>query len=74
MSKFIISCGGTGGHLAPGIAVGQALINAGHSVSFVISQKQVDSRLMKKYSDLHTIRAPGVAFSINPIKIAKFLR
>ena len=48
MSKFIISCGGTGGHLAPGIAVGQALINAGHSVSFVISQKQVDSRLMKK--------------------------
>lgn len=74
MSKFIISCGGTGGHLAPGIAVGQALINAGHSVSFVISQKQVDSRLMKKYSDLHTIRAPGVAFSISPIKFAKFLR
>ncbi len=74
MSKFIISCGGTGGHLAPGIAVGQALINAGHQASFVISQKQVDSRLMKKYSDLHTIRAPGIAFSANPIKLIKFLR
>ena len=74
MSKFIISCGGTGGHLAPGIAVGQALINAGHQVSFVTSQKQVDSRLMKKYADLHTIQAPGMAFSLNPIKMFRFAR
>ncbi len=72
MSRFIILCGGTGGHLAPGIAVGQALIKAGHSASFVISNKQVDSRLISKYSDLDVIRAPGTAFSTNPVKLVKF--
>lgn len=72
MSKFIILCGGTGGHLAPGLAVGQALIEAGHEASFVISKKAVDSRLVGKYSDLQIIKAPGVAFSANPVRAAKF--
>lgn len=73
MRKFIILCGGTGGHLAPGLAVGQALINAGNEASFVISQKAVDSRLVKKYSDLHIVKAPGVAFSMHPLRFVKFL-
>lgn len=73
MSNFIILCGGTGGHLAPGLAVGQSLIEAGHKVSFVISQKEVDSRLVGKYTDLDVIRAPGMALSKNPIKFLKFL-
>ncbi len=74
MSKFIIACGGTGGHLVPGIAIGQALIAAGHEVSFAISKKQVDSRLVEKYTNLHFIKMPGVAFSKNPIKFLKFLK
>ena len=73
MSKFIILCGGTGGHLAPGLAVGQALLEANHAVSFVISKKAVDSRLVQKYPDLDIIKAPGVAFSKNPIKFCKFV-
>lgn len=72
MSKFIIICGGTGGHLVPGIAVGKALIKAGHEASFVISTKNVDSVLVKKYDDLKVIRAPGCPFSLNPIKFCKF--
>lgn len=59
--------------MAPGLAVGQALIKAGHSASFVISRKQVDSRLVEKYSDLDIIRAPGMAFSKNPLKFFRFL-
>lgn len=74
MSKFIILCGGTGGHLAPGIAVGQALIKAGHSASFVISNKQVDSCLIAKYKELDVIKAPGSAFSKNPIEMFRFFR
>lgn len=74
MSKFIILCGGTGGHLAPGLAVGQALIKAGHEADFVISRKQVDSRLVAKYKDLHIIKAPGIAFSKNPAKFFTFLK
>ncbi|MBQ6534974.1 MAG: UDP-N-acetylglucosamine--N-acetylmuramyl-(pentapeptide) pyrophosphoryl-undecaprenol N-acetylglucosamine transferase [Opitutales bacterium] len=73
MSKFIILCGGTGGHLAPGLAVGQSLIEAGHKASFVVSKKEVDSRLVQKYADLDVIRAPGVAFPKNPLKIPAFL-
>lgn len=72
MKKFIILCGGTGGHLAPGIAIGEALISSGCKVSFVISRKQVDSKLIEKYPKLKIIRAPGMGFSLNPIKIIKF--
>ena len=72
MSKFLISCGGTGGHLAPGIAVGEALIARGHQAVFIISQKDVDSRLVEKYTHLKFYRAPGCAFSLNPIRLAKF--
>ena len=72
MSRFIILCGGTGGHLAPGIAIGTALLEAGNEVEFVTSKKQVDSRLMKKYPELKVIKSPGVGFSANPIRAAKF--
>lgn len=74
MSKFIIACGGTGGHLVPGIAIGQALIAAGHTVSFAISKKQVDSRLVEKYTNLHFIKMPGAAFSKNPLKFLRFVK
>ena len=74
MSKFIIACGGTGGHLVPGIAIGQALIEAGHEVSFAISKKQVDSRLVEKYTNLQFIKMSGAPFSLNPIKFLRFAK
>lgn len=73
MSNFLISCGGTGGHLAPGIAVGEALVKRGHSVTFIISEKAIDSRLVKKYSDFKFEKTPGCGFSLNPAKLAKFI-
>ncbi len=72
MSNFLISCGGTGGHLAPGLAIGEALMSRGHKVSFIISEKKIDSRLVEKYSDFKFFRAPGCPFSFNPIKLFKF--
>lgn len=72
MSKFIISCGGTGGHLTPGLAVGRALIKSGHEAVFLISRKRVDSRLAEKYGELRFIRTPGAAFSPNPAKFLRF--
>ncbi len=74
MSKFIISCGGTGGHVVPGIAIGQALIAAGHEVTFSISKKDVDARLVEKYKDLHFMKMPGIAFSKNPLQFLRFIR
>lgn len=63
MSTLLIACGGTGGHLAPGIAIAEELQDRGHSVVLLISRKQVDSALIRKYNHLHFHRAPGRAFS-----------
>ncbi len=41
---YVIACGGTGGHLFPGIAVGERLIEAGARVALVVSRKEVDKR------------------------------
>ena len=37
-----IACGGTGGHLFPGIAVGRELVSRGCAVTLLISNKEVD--------------------------------
>ncbi len=50
--KVIIACGGTGGHLFPGIAVAQELKSRGHEVLLIISEKKVDAQASKKYSEL----------------------
>lgn len=67
MSNILISCGGTGGHLVPGIAIGEALIKNGHNVSFIISEKEIDSRLVKKYSQFNFIKSPGAPLSVKGI-------
>lgn len=71
MSTFIISCGGTGGHLSPGIALAEGLIEQGHDCHLIISNKEVDSRLALNYSHLNFIRIPGVGFSF---KLKDFFR
>lgn len=63
MSKIIIACGGTGGHLAPGIAVAEVLQERGHTCLLLISHKQVDSALVEKYEHLDFVKTPGRAFS-----------
>jgi len=72
MSNFVISCGGTGGHLAPGIAVAQALQDQGHRCRLIISNKDVDSRLVQNYPQLAYAKSPGAGFSLSPIRFAKF--
>jgi UDP-N-acetylglucosamine--N-acetylmuramyl-(pentapeptide) pyrophosphoryl-undecaprenol N-acetylglucosamine transferase len=73
IKKFVIACGGTGGHLAPGIALAQKLTGEGHSCYLFISRKQVDTRLIKKYKDLNYVPVHGVGLSSNPFRLAKFL-
>ena len=71
MSHFIISCGGTGGHLSPGIALAEGLAARGHAATLLISEKKVDARLIEKYPHLRFARMPGTGFSWRP---AQFLR
>ncbi len=73
MSTLLISCGGTGGHLSPGIALAEALTARGHSVRLLISEKRVDARLIEKYPQLEFIRLPGTGFSLYPVRLVRFI-
>lgn len=59
--KVIIACGGTGGHLFPGVAVAQELKSRGHKVKLLISQKKVDARASEKYKNLDFDTVSAVA-------------
>lgn len=71
MSKFLISCGGTGGHLSPGISLAEGLVQRGHTVQLLISEKRVDARLIEKYPHFSFVRVPGTGFSWNPVKFVR---
>lgn len=71
MSNFLISCGGTGGHLSPGIALAEGLVARGHRVRLLISRKKVDSRLIEKYPQFTFVRVPGSGFALHPEKLAR---
>ncbi len=58
--RFVIAAGGTGGHLFPGIAVGEVLVSRGHEVMLLISEKQIDSLATQGRSDFRIERLPGI--------------
>ena len=63
--KFLLVCGGTGGHLAPGIAVAERLLRMGHSCKLVVSEKAIDGRLSQKYTHMDFVTAPGAPLSFS---------
>ncbi len=67
-----IVCGGTGGHLAPGIATAQRLIEQRVPVELIISEKEIDSRLLQNYPDLPRRRAAGAPFTLRPLGLLWF--
>jgi UDP-N-acetylglucosamine--N-acetylmuramyl-(pentapeptide) pyrophosphoryl-undecaprenol N-acetylglucosamine transferase len=73
MGEILIICGGTGGHLTPGIAVAERFVQHGSLPRLVISAKQVDKHFCRKYPDLPFLVAPGVAFSWHPAKFIRFI-
>ncbi len=51
MSKqFVIACGGTGGHLFPGLAIAEVLQKRGHEVLLFVSPKEIDQTALKGYA------------------------
>lgn len=63
MKTFVIACGGTGGHLSPGIAIAEELMAQGHKCILIISNKNVDQKLCSAYPQIPFIQFPGVGFS-----------
>lgn len=55
-----IACGGTGGHLFPGVAVAEELVNRGCKVMLLISPKEVDQQAVKSVSGMQVVVLPAV--------------
>ncbi|MEX0320758.1 MAG: glycosyltransferase [Puniceicoccaceae bacterium] len=71
-SPVYIVCGGTGGHLAPGIATAQRFREKGIAVELVTSEKEIDSRLLKAYPQILYRKGKGAPFGLQPLKLVKF--
>lgn len=71
----IIACGGTGGHLFPGIAVAEVLRQRGHEVLLFVSEKEIDSLALSTRSQFRFERLPTVGFpSLVSPRIFGFMR
>lgn len=74
--KFAIACGGTGGHLFPGLAVAEVLRAEGHEVLLFVSEKQVDERALQGHPDLARVKLPsiGLPSPLSPAMVTFLLR
>lgn len=68
-----IVCGGTGGHLAPGIAVAQGWLKQGNRAMLLLSRKEVDARLIRDYPNLEWKALPSAPLSLNPLGLFRFV-
>ncbi len=60
-SPVLIACGGTGGHLYPGIAVAEILQAQGRKVILLISEKKIDALAASGHPSLHFEKLPFLA-------------
>jgi UDP-N-acetylglucosamine--N-acetylmuramyl-(pentapeptide) pyrophosphoryl-undecaprenol N-acetylglucosamine transferase len=58
-----IACGGTGGHLFPGIAVGEELMQRGCDVLLLVSPKDVDQQAVKSAQGMAVATLPAIGLS-----------
>lgn len=58
-----IACGGTGGHLFPGLAVAERLRERGGRVLLLVSRKEIDRQAVESASDVDVLTLPAVGLS-----------
>jgi len=56
----VIACGGTGGHLFPGLAVAEVLRQRGHDVLLFISEKDVDALALTEHPEIPFEKLPSI--------------
>jgi UDP-N-acetylglucosamine--N-acetylmuramyl-(pentapeptide) pyrophosphoryl-undecaprenol N-acetylglucosamine transferase len=56
----VIACGGTGGHLFPGIAVAEVLRDRGHEVMLLVSEKDIDALALSTHRSFRVEKLPTI--------------
>src|SRR5688572_2075967 len=67
-----IACGGTGGHLFPGIAVGEELMERDCEILLLVSKKEIDQQAVKSAYRMRVAALPAVGLQAG--QPGKFLR
>jgi len=64
--KIAIACGGTGGHIFPGLATGRELLARGHDVTLWLAGKDIESDAVKDWpGEIITIPSEGFQFGVS---------
>jgi len=74
--RAVIACGGTGGHLFPGLAVAEVLHARGHEVLLLVSEKEIDATVLKAHPEFRAEKLPSIGLPTMMISPAfvRFLR
>ena len=73
--RVVIACGGTGGHLFPGLAVAEALSERGHEVLLIVSEKEIDTIALKAHPEFRAEKLPSIGMpSVLSPAFVRFLR
>lgn len=74
--RAVIACGGTGGHLFPGLAVAEALRERGHEVLLFVSEKEIDATALKDRPEFRSEKLPSIGMPSMVVSPAfvRFLR
>ncbi len=70
MAKYSISCGGTGGHVFPGMATGLALQKRGHEVALWLSGKAIEAATRHEWTG-QVINIDAAKISFHPLRLPR---